>query len=493
LKFLCDQCKAKYQIADEKVAGKTVRMKCRKCQHVIEIRSAVTDTSTRTPSSPPPRQSLPPTPAPSAAANLRGGSAAPPPRRDALSSALQRDVLGAGRTPFGAEQTASADEWYVAINGVPVGPIGLSELRRKASSGSVTEASLAWREGLEEWRAVRAIPELAQLLADARAHAPRPGSIRPPPARDAGPSLRPSSPPGGGMHGNVVPFRGSPMVTGGGSVGNAAVATNLSDPFGMQRQDPFAAPAADPFAAPPAADPFAPRPVPTGDPFAVPMAQNLTKPSIDSFAPPRKKPFPWGPVALVAAATILSGAGIFVFAKKPPEPTVVIQTVTGPVQTIYVERTVTEPGPATGPTNGGGGRTGPITAKPTASATNSSGGAISLGDLGPGHGPSGPAGVGAGTGSGAGGSLSSDDVQRTVNTYLAGVKRRCWDNAPPGTSSVNATATISVAADGSVSGVSASGNDSAVAKCIENQIRNWKFPAPGGKTQVNVPFKFVRQ
>src|SRR5260221_13693831 len=45
MKFLCDNCKAKYQIADEKVAGKTVRMKCRKCGHLIEVKAAVTETS----------------------------------------------------------------------------------------------------------------------------------------------------------------------------------------------------------------------------------------------------------------------------------------------------------------------------------------------------------------------------------------------------------------------------------------------------------------
>src|SRR6185436_16488924 len=39
MKFLCDQCKAKYQIADENVQGKTLRMKCRKCGHIIEIRA----------------------------------------------------------------------------------------------------------------------------------------------------------------------------------------------------------------------------------------------------------------------------------------------------------------------------------------------------------------------------------------------------------------------------------------------------------------------
>ncbi|MGO9709894.1 MAG: zinc-ribbon domain-containing protein, partial [Polyangiaceae bacterium] len=55
MKFLCDQCKAKYQISDDKVAGKTVRMKCRKCGHLIEVRAAVTESSVATtaPSEPP--------------------------------------------------------------------------------------------------------------------------------------------------------------------------------------------------------------------------------------------------------------------------------------------------------------------------------------------------------------------------------------------------------------------------------------------------------
>src|SRR5260221_5387920 len=59
MKFLCDQCKAKYQIADEKVQGKTLRMKCRKCGHVIEIR-AITGEGAR-PSTVPPAGGIPAT------------------------------------------------------------------------------------------------------------------------------------------------------------------------------------------------------------------------------------------------------------------------------------------------------------------------------------------------------------------------------------------------------------------------------------------------
>jgi predicted Zn finger-like uncharacterized protein len=54
LKFLCENCKAKYQIGDEKVAGKTVRMKCRRCGHLIEVSASVTETSVaRAPDAPP--------------------------------------------------------------------------------------------------------------------------------------------------------------------------------------------------------------------------------------------------------------------------------------------------------------------------------------------------------------------------------------------------------------------------------------------------------
>jgi predicted Zn finger-like uncharacterized protein len=71
VKFLCDQCKAKYQIADEKAAGKTVRMKCRKCGHLIEVRAAVTETSV---------SSLPPPPAAPGRAPAAPGQLAAPPR-----------------------------------------------------------------------------------------------------------------------------------------------------------------------------------------------------------------------------------------------------------------------------------------------------------------------------------------------------------------------------------------------------------------------------
>ena len=47
MKFLCDNCKAKYQIPDEKIAGRNLRMKCRKCGEEIIIRGPKTVESVR--------------------------------------------------------------------------------------------------------------------------------------------------------------------------------------------------------------------------------------------------------------------------------------------------------------------------------------------------------------------------------------------------------------------------------------------------------------
>src|SRR5207244_6080580 len=89
----------------------------------------------------------------------------------ALAGAFQKQVEQAPATqPFpqtGSIEVSVTDEWYVAINGVPVGPVRISELRRKAASGAVTEDSLCWQEGLEEWRPVRAITELAEIVREA--------------------------------------------------------------------------------------------------------------------------------------------------------------------------------------------------------------------------------------------------------------------------------------------------------------------------------------
>ncbi len=233
MKFLCDNCKAKYQISDDKVAGKTVRMKCRKCGHQIEVRAAVTETSVSVgpprpdvpragPSAPGPAAGAPPAPKRSGLATSLSSTARPQtqkmsrPETGALAGAFTKSVKddqaaaaahAALHGPVTAKSYSSqppsnldmldvsmTEEWYVAINGVPVGPIRVSELRRKAAGGAIHDDSLCWQEGLEEWRPVKAIPELARIVREAAmsgrpsltSNNERPSQTPPPPQAGTG-------------------------------------------------------------------------------------------------------------------------------------------------------------------------------------------------------------------------------------------------------------------------------------------------------------------
>lgn len=205
MKFLCENCKAKYQIADEKVAGRSVRMKCRKCQHLIEIRSSVTETSATLvfsanllrggASDAPPSVAAPALHGVSESPT-RASAAAPPvvqPIASARSSAprpgareTKQSANGDAMVPTGtvvhgglasafqqavaAEAKAASEpapstgnEWFVGVNGSPIGPIGVDELRTRASAGEVQEDSLVWREGFSEWVPLGTVPELRDI------------------------------------------------------------------------------------------------------------------------------------------------------------------------------------------------------------------------------------------------------------------------------------------------------------------------------------------
>jgi hypothetical protein len=94
---------------------------------------------------------------------------------------------------------------------------------------------------------------------------------------------------------------------------------------------------------------------------------------------------------------------------------------------------------------------------------------------------------------GGGGGFDQGAIERVVNSRKAGVKRTCLDRSSGTSASTKVTATITIAPNGTVQNVSTAGDEPVVAKCIEQQLRSWSFPAPGEVKQVQIPFVFVRQ
>lgn len=193
MKFLCPSCKAKYQIADEKVAGRTLRMNCRQCKEEIVIRGDAVATASASPAA---------MPAPAGVPNRLGMD-------------FQRQVAaGPASTDPGA-----FDEWHVAINDIPVGPMRRDEVARKIAMGAVGPDSLAWREGLDDWLPVRHIAELA-VLCQPSTVAPLPtGPVTPAPHGSAVPPAAPAPPPPVAMQ----PSMRSPAAPMGGRMGASAM------------------------------------------------------------------------------------------------------------------------------------------------------------------------------------------------------------------------------------------------------------------------------
>jgi hypothetical protein len=352
-------------------------------------------------------------------------------------------LVGSGGEP-GTDAPASSDEWFVGINEVPVGPIRLAELRKRAILGAVTLDSMVWRDGLEAWRPLNTFPELVAVLEESfsNVRASR-GPLAPPQLADGAPALN--------------------------SGGAQAAVFSSAPTMGQSISDDLAA----------AGLPRARTPLAAWIAIVVALGFGLVLGFVlfSSQKPPEK---------VVQIVEVPAKSGQVPVAVAPPPP--------GTAASAAVEADVTKP--KTGSKSG--------SSKTADSAGADKGGGLTglkgLGGLTPAPGaPGGPTPGGA-TPSG-GGQLDAGQIQATVGRYTGSVKRSCWQpaldsrdaNAP---TSARVLVTITVGPSGSVQNVSTSGEPRGypgLAGCIAGRVRAWQFPATGGTTTVNVPFVFAAQ
>jgi predicted Zn finger-like uncharacterized protein len=122
MKIVCDSCGAKYSIADEKVAGKIFKIRCKKCSSVLEVRGDQTG------------------------AHPFGGADSPQGQ--------------------GGEAT-----WYIVVDGEQKGPLSPIELSQLFAKGSVGLDSYVWKESFDDWKVAGDVPDLAQVFGGAAAQA----------------------------------------------------------------------------------------------------------------------------------------------------------------------------------------------------------------------------------------------------------------------------------------------------------------------------------
>ncbi|MCB9614583.1 MAG: zinc-ribbon domain-containing protein [Sandaracinus sp.] len=114
MKIVCDNCGAKYSIADEKVAGKVFKIRCKKCTHVIVVRG-------------------------------------------------DQGAADDGATAAGFDYGGEA-VWHVVVDGDQQGPFSPQQLGEMMTAGQIDWEAYVWKEGFDGWKPARDIPELVTAI-----------------------------------------------------------------------------------------------------------------------------------------------------------------------------------------------------------------------------------------------------------------------------------------------------------------------------------------
>jgi predicted Zn finger-like uncharacterized protein len=212
MRFVCDSCNAQYMISDDKVGAKGakgVKIKCKKCGHMILVRPAGAAASKDNGAGDAPAAD---TATAAVASNGATGSAAAglpsavgTPPAEGLFSGVEEDEIGAvfdqvlssgpHKIPSGEslgdaahngkpasasamqkladaesepdepKAAAPANDWYVAIEDRQVGPLTMDKIKEHWDRGEVGPDSLCWRAGFGDWIPLSEATELASVLA----------------------------------------------------------------------------------------------------------------------------------------------------------------------------------------------------------------------------------------------------------------------------------------------------------------------------------------
>lgn len=113
MKIVCDSCGAKYSIADEKVAGKVFKIRCKRCSEVIVVRGDQQQ-----------------------------------PEEDATR----------------VYDYAVDAVWHVVVNGEQQGPFAPPQIGEMLSNAQIDWEAYVWREGFDNWLPARDVPELVEAV-----------------------------------------------------------------------------------------------------------------------------------------------------------------------------------------------------------------------------------------------------------------------------------------------------------------------------------------
>jgi len=132
VKISCQSCQAKYTIADEKVLGKIVKIRCKKCGATIVINGNEQEST-------------------------------------------QAYDTGAAQQPVDYASQQGGEPWTVNVSDGDQRSMTLPELVAAYQAGTVNDETYCWKDGMADWLPLREIPEISGSLGGGGAAAPAAG------------------------------------------------------------------------------------------------------------------------------------------------------------------------------------------------------------------------------------------------------------------------------------------------------------------------------
>jgi predicted Zn finger-like uncharacterized protein len=174
MKFTCDKCHTKYSIADERVKGRVLKIRCKSCNNVITVREEQH---------------------PSIFGSMSSGHTSPVSLSDLEDVFDKKDgggdehtVVSSGPLPgMMNDPVPESDEWYVSFDGEQEGPFPLQRaverVRQEMPRGKEIHC---WRPGFFVWLPLEEVPDFQRALKPVARPPAIPPAARSVPARPTG-------------------------------------------------------------------------------------------------------------------------------------------------------------------------------------------------------------------------------------------------------------------------------------------------------------------
>jgi predicted Zn finger-like uncharacterized protein len=140
MKVVCPACNARYRLPDDRVRGKVLKIRCKSCGNIFQVRDPNTQSADSD--------------------DIRSRST----RASGTFGAVGSDTSRGKQVETSSGSFSDEEIWYYSINGESYGPYRKSELHARFEEGQLGSEAYVWSEGFEQWKLASEVEHFAAAM-----------------------------------------------------------------------------------------------------------------------------------------------------------------------------------------------------------------------------------------------------------------------------------------------------------------------------------------